>query len=375
MKVLVVLTQPPLPDGGAPGKCAIGLIRGLMAQGVNIKALAARQQWSVPGEVPAELPVDVIDLPPRSLPGFRRQMARVRRPLGELARADFAAHVRHAALDADVIHLEQTETAWCDQGLTIPSAVHVHYLLRWDRSLGKPWTHGFRYGMESDLAERAAIKRHHYLIASSPLIAQEMKRRSPAAEVTLAPLSLDPTYYPAAALDEQAAGIIGTAAWPATASAMRRLVADIWPRVHQRNPDARLLIAGRGTHAIEDLEGAKVEFLGEVPSASAFIRQLSLLIYPATRGSGMKVKVLEALASGVPVVTTPIGAEGIVANEGVIVHERDQDLADAATRILGSERERKERGEAARRAFLDNYTPAVAVRPLIDLYERMLSRA
>lgn len=374
MKVLVVLTQPPLPDGGAPGKCAIGLIRGLMTHGADVKAVAARQSWAAPGDVPADLPVDVVDLPPRPLPRLRRQVERIRRPLGELARADFAAHVRNAALDADVIHLEQTETAWCDQGLSIPSAVHLHYLLRWDRSLGKPWTHGFRYGVESDLAERAAIKRHHYLIASSPQIAQEIKRRSPGAEVALAPLSLDPTYYPGAPLNGQIAGIIGTAAWPATASAMRRLVADIWPRVRQRNLDSRLLIAGRGTHAFEDLEGANVEVLGEVPSASAFIRGLSLLIYPATRGSGMKVKVLEALASGVPVVTTAIGAEGIVANEGVVVHEEDQDLAEAATRMLGSERERKERGEAARRAFLDHYTPAVAVRPLIDLYERMLSR-
>ena len=42
MKVLVVLSQPPLPEGGAPGRCAVALLRGLTAHGLDVKAIAAR---------------------------------------------------------------------------------------------------------------------------------------------------------------------------------------------------------------------------------------------------------------------------------------------------------------------------------------------
>jgi glycosyltransferase involved in cell wall biosynthesis len=86
----------------------------------------------------------------------------------------------------------------------------------------------------------------------------------------------------------------------------------------------------------------------------------------------MKVKVLEAMASGVPVVTTPAGAEGIEPSEGVIVETEPDRLAAAATDLLTDERARSERGAAARVDFERHYSPGPATAPLIDLYERML---
>jgi hypothetical protein len=64
MKVLVILSQPPLPEGGAPGRCAIGLLRGLAAHGIEVRALAARQHFAIPGEVPPDLPVEEIEVLP-----------------------------------------------------------------------------------------------------------------------------------------------------------------------------------------------------------------------------------------------------------------------------------------------------------------------
>jgi len=72
----------------------------------------------------------------------------------------------------------------------------------------------------------------------------------------------------------------------------------------------------------------------------------------------MKVKVLEALACGIPVVTTPDGAEGIAPNAGVVVHATDADLAKAAIAILSDSAERTERGVVARATFLERYAPA-----------------
>jgi glycosyltransferase involved in cell wall biosynthesis len=369
MKVLLVLTQPPLPEGGAPGRCAIGLIRGLAAHGVEVRALAARQHFAAPGEVPADLPVEVVDVTPEP-PGWRARWHRLSRPRGELGRGEFSARVREAARDADIVHLEETETAWADEGLAKPSLVHLHYLVRRDRSFGPPWRAETRDMLELVLAERAAIRRHRHLVASSPLVAEELRGRAPEADVVVAPLSLDPSAYAPAPLDEPAAGLIGTGGWPPTRMAMRRLLERVWPLVGPVLPDARLLLAGRGLDFLDGL-GPGVELLGEVESGRGFLRRLSVLIFPLERGSGMKVKVLEAMASGVPVVTTAAGAEGIERNEGVVVAEADAELAAATTRLLADEGERRARGAAARAAFERFYSPEPATRPLVDLYERM----
>lgn len=362
MRVLVVLTQPPLPEGGAPGRVAIGLLRGLLAHGVDVQALAARQHFAAAGEPPSDLPVEIVDVEPPAL-GVRRQLDRLRRPRGEL-RGPFSARVREAARDADLVHLEETETAWCDEGISKRSLVHIHYLVRHDRPLGWPWQKQFRDVVEFRLGERAAIRRHRYLVASSPVIAQELRAAAPQAEVVHAPLSLDPSLYPPATLDgPPTAGLIGTASWPPTAQAIGRLVHRVWPRVQERVPKARLVVAGHGTEALG--------LSGPVESGRDFLRRLSVLIFPLERGSGMKVKVLEAMASGVPVVTTPAGAEGI--SEGITVETGDEQLAAATAELLNDPDLRRRSGAAARAAFERLYTPQVATQPLVELYERMAS--
>jgi glycosyltransferase involved in cell wall biosynthesis len=370
MRVLLVLTQPPLPEGGAPGKTAIGLLRGLREHGVEVSAIAARRHFAVAGDVPADLPVEVVDVEP---PGpWHARLQRIRRPVGELAVEPFAGLVREAARDADVVHLEETETAWCDEGVTTPSLVHVHYLARRDRSLGAPWRKQFREVLDLARAERAAVRRHRYLVASSPLVAEALKSMAPRTEVVVAPLSLDPALYRPAPLDgPPTAGLIGTAKWAPTAAAMRSALEDVWPRVRGQAPGARLVLAGRGTDGLGLSPGPDIELAGEVDSARDFFHRLSVLLFPLARGSGMKVKVLEALASGVPVVTTPAGAEGIAPCDGVVVHTEPEALASAAAELLRDERARQELGAAARAEFERRFAPGPATEALIELYARM----
>jgi glycosyltransferase involved in cell wall biosynthesis len=167
------------------------------------------------------------------------------------------------------------------------------------------------------------------------MVADELRRLAPHAHVVAAPLTVDPLQYVRATLaGPPTVGFIGTGTWPPAAAAAKRLVFRVWPHVRRNYPEARLLIAGRGTDALGLPEGDGVEVMGAVPTASAFFGQLSLLLYPVERGSGMKVKVLEALASGVPVVTTESGVEGIEADGGIVIESDDKELADAAVAIL-----------------------------------------
>jgi glycosyltransferase involved in cell wall biosynthesis len=370
MRVLVVLAQPPVPEGGAPSRCAVALLRGLQAHGADVRALAARQYFAVAGDPPDDLRVDVVDV---DRPEGTRRLKRFWLPRGELAGGEFGERVAAEAREADVVHLEETATSWADRGVSTPSLVHIHYLARGDRSFGAPWRKQFRDVLEFTLAERAAMRRHRYLVASSPVVADAVRQLAPLSHVSLAPLALDPRYYAPAPLDgAPVAGVIGTAVWPPTASALERLTTRVWPLVRRSVPQATLLVAGRGTEALRADAGEGIEVVGEVASAPDFLRRLSVLLYPVARGSGVKVKVLEAIASGVPVVTTAAGAEGIGPSDGgVVVAETDEELASAAVSILTDARERRQRGAAARASFESRFTPERATEPLLDLYRRM----
>jgi glycosyltransferase involved in cell wall biosynthesis len=85
----------------------------------------------------------------------------------------------------------------------------------------------------------------------------------------------------------------------------------------------------------------------------------------------MKVKVLEAIASGVPVVTTEPGAEGLSTSDGVVIRDSDAALADEVAELLADRSARLQRGAAGRQLFLDEYAPLPATAPLIPLYARM----
>lgn len=371
MKVVTVLPEPPYLEGGAAGRCAAGLLKGLNADPrIELSAVAARVPRAPEGTPPDGVPVEVVPVP---TPGRVEAWSDlVRRPLGYLSRGEFAERVRQLAADADVVYLDQAQTAWCDLGGDVPSVVHLHFLARLDQPrLPKDLrTATWRFGVGA--AQRHATRRHKFLLANSTVVADELRRETPDADVTVVPLVLDPEHYqPSLDGKEPVVGFIGTGGWPMTAAAAKRLVERVWPLVRRQVPDARLRIAGRRMDTLGLPAGDGVEIQGEVPSGAEFMRDVSVLLFPPTGGSGMKVKVLEALACGLPVVTNAIGAEGVAANDGVVVVEEDEALARSAVSILRDPGERRERGTAGRRAFQDRHTPEAAAGMLFELYSRM----
>lgn len=149
---------------------------------------------------------------------------------------------------------------------------------------------------------------------------------------------------------------IGNFKWLPNRDAAHFLVKDIWPKIVARLPQARLLIVGRNpTAEITALAGPGIKIDGDVADIRTAFSQASVLLAPIRNGRGTKYKVLEAMACGLPVVTTKLGIEGIEADGSVLVAESGQALAAAAVKVLQDGRLAKTLADSAKKIVYQKY--------------------
>lgn len=126
---------------------------------------------------------------------------------------------------------------------------------------------------------------------------------------------------------------IGAMNWMPNEEGMRWFLDDIWPELHRLYPELTLTLAGR---FMPDwlVTGYKqgVEVVGEVKDARQFVESHDVAIVPLRSGSGIRIKIIEAMAAGKPVVATTVGAEGIICTHGVniFIADRLQDFIEFA---------------------------------------------
>jgi glycosyltransferase involved in cell wall biosynthesis len=143
------------------------------------------------------------------------------------------------------------------------------------------------------------------------------------------------------------------------------LIREVWPRLAQLRPGARLLIAGPNSRAVPSFESppAGVEFLDFVADLNALYRRTRVLCCPVRSGSGTRVKILEAASYGIPIVSTPLGAEGIelVADTDMLLRNDAQSLAEACSELLADDARARRMGVSARERVLTLYSRDASV--------------
>lgn len=130
---------------------------------------------------------------------------------------------------------------------------------------------------------------------------------------------------------------IGSLDWIPNQEGLIWFVRVVWPLVLKRLPDAVFYIAGR--HITEEVHGLalkRVRVLGEVEDATAFLQEHPVTVVPLFSGSGMRVKVIEAMALGPIVISTKVGAEGIQyqADRHLLIAEEAEEFARQVCAVL-----------------------------------------
>lgn len=336
MRVEILSRHLPQAQGTAAGRVLLATGEGLVSEGVDLLVTS----WS------PEPPIE--DLPPwcrwTPLPAEKAWRTRGRallRPRSDVVRLGWSP----------------VGTAVADDPLSAAALPRdgigtLHYATAID--VPRPSPHDLQ-----DLRAERRLRRTRPVLAYSDRVA----RWAGGVAVPVA-LRIPETALPAVA--QPVAALVADWRWPPNARALTYLL-RAWREVDL--PGARLLLAGRGGAPV-DANG--VTWLGAVEDVNEVLAQAAVLAFPCPDTSGPKVKVLEAAAAGLAVLTTASGAEGI-ATDGLEVSDL-MGFGTALRRLLADPARRAEQAVRARRDVAAVHGPGPAARARLEATERLFSR-
>jgi polysaccharide biosynthesis protein PslH len=181
---------------------------------------------------------------------------------------------------------------------------------------------------------------------------------------------------PIAEVDRHRVYFIGSMLYRPNQEAVRWLADAVWPRVLALEPRARLTVAGSAfpTALREHLLARGIEVAANVPDLRAFAAPFRAMLAPLFSGSGMRIKVLEAMSHGKPVIATPLGAGGIdvTPNENILIADDAAELAQHVVRVMNDDALAQRIGDAARALVVERYDANALAQRLLAFYEELL---
>lgn len=156
--------------------------------------------------------------------------------------------------------------------------------------------------------------------------------------------------------------------------AVNFLVDEVLPLVRSERPDVGLAVVGRGSAgALDDLRRRGVEATGEVPDVRPWLARAEVVVVPIRTGSGTRLKVVEGLAMGKPMVSTTVGCEGVDVRDGehLLIGDSAQDFAKNVLRLLEEPELGGQLGRAGRELMEREYSWKRAGELLETVYERV----
>ena len=145
----------------------------------------------------------------------------------------------------------------------------------------------------------------------------------------------------------------GALTYDANLDAVRWFAAEVWPIVRRARPNARFLVTGKtdGVDTASLAQTPGLQLTGYLPDVRPTLAAAQVCVIPLRQGGGSRLKVLEAMALGVPVLSTNKGTEGLEVEDGrhCVVADEAEVFASALNRLLGDQ----DAGQRLARAALD----------------------
>jgi polysaccharide biosynthesis protein PslH len=189
--------------------------------------------------------------------------------------------------------------------------------------------------------EKEYWKKASKVVAMSEADRMEMKKVVSGLKVDLVPNGVEPEFFSVKRTYKikkcKKVLFVGNFKWLQNREAVSILVKDIWPIIKKKLPETKLWIVGRfPPNEIRNMSSESVIVSSDVKDIRDAYKDSDVLLAPIYGPGGTRYKILESMASGLPVVTTPTGIEGIGATIGkdVLVSEKDYGLAESTIKLL-----------------------------------------
>lgn len=170
---------------------------------------------------------------------------------------------------------------------------------------------------------------------------------------------------------------VGTLSYSPNAQGLQWFVEKVLPRIREQRPDATLTVVGRCPPSFKEqmpwTSAPGVDFKGTVDSVTPYVMDCQFEICPLLTGQGTRIKIVESLAFGKPVVSTTIGAYGlsIQEHEGIIIRDDPEHFAQACLELLDKPNHCHAIGITGRQVVSEKYGPAGIEQMLRKIIEPM----
>lgn len=297
----------------------------------------------------------------------------------------FQARVRSvvAAGSFDVIHTRQLPMAAMVAGVKHPAKLLElidSETLQASRRVRPKSPQTWLRAAAARLVERRAVRRFNACTTVAEADAEVVRRLAPGVPVHVTPNGVDADYFAPLDMPEQPETIIFTGAmsFPPNVTAVLHFYNNILPLIRAELPNVRLIVAGRNpAPSIAALASDPlVTVTGFVDDMRPWLARASLMICPMVMGSGIKNKVLEALAMARPVVATTLGVEALDVTSGhqLAIADTPEAFAAATLALLRDSGARRRMGAAGRELVLRHYTWDACAASYDAIYSQLAAR-
>lgn len=230
---------------------------------------------------------------------------------------------------------------------------------------------GFKLLQWDKATESVHLRKAHILLAIQQDDLKSLQRMAPKSEVILTPMATKPHFHQNSKQVPGRCLFVGGSA-SHNVDGLKWFLQKIWPLIRKRVPFASLHVCGDVCYSFtagllqpQSKEG--VSFLGNIKDLNVEYEQTQVFISPIRVGSGLKIKLIEALSHGRACVTTRCGVQGLknISNYGVIVEDRADDFSVAVCRLIKNTSERRVTETKAREYVTNHLSPFNAYMPLI----------
>ena len=167
---------------------------------------------------------------------------------------------------------------------------------------------------------------------------------------------------------------IGSMNWMPNEEGIRWFIDEILAKTVEKVPNFVYHLAGRNMPEwLTTLDNPHIEVVGEVPDAKEFVAKHDVAIVPLLSGSGIRIKIIESMAMGKTVITTRVGAEGILYDEdgNIIIAENKAKMVEAIRAIDENPQIAVKIGQAARKLVEETYDNRKIIARLLMFYEQI----